>query len=239
MRSVITLLIFTLISSTVFAFDHNYTVFDDLLNENVESGRVDYQAIKQNQNKLLSFLDSASKVDSSDFNGWTEKQQIAFLINLYNAATIKLIIDNYPLESIKDIKKPWKYKFIKLFGENVSLDHIEHDILRKKYAEPRIHFAIVCASIGCPPLSSNAYTAEKLESSLDQQAKVFLLQQPEKNIYNPFKNKLYISPIFKWFDEDFENHSGSVLNFIRQYMNKVPEDAKIKYTDYDWSLNSK
>ena len=144
-----------------------------------------------------------------EFNRWTQPQQLAFLINLYDAATLKLIVEHYPVKSIKDIgnffKGPWKQEVVPLLGKTVTLDYLEHGVLRKKYAEPRIHFAIVCAAKGCPPLRAEAFVADRLNEQLDDQGRVFLGPK-EKNRWDTHARVLYLSPIFKWFSEDFERN---------------------------------
>jgi hypothetical protein len=163
---------------------------------------------------------------------WTKNETLAYWINAYNAFTIKLIIDNYPVKSINDISQPWDKKFIPINGKSISLNYIEHEILRKMN-EPRIHFAINCASISCPKLLNEAYVPETLDGQLDNAAKEFI---------NSNKNKLTsgnikISKIFKWFKKDFETN-GSIIDFINNYSEiKLSSKEKIGYLDYNWSLN--
>lgn len=228
-----------MIFSTVQAFDHDYTAYNQAINPSVDNGKVDYPKIKKNLHNLVRFLSEASRVSQSEFDGWNQNAQLAYLINYYNAATIKIILDNYPLESIKDIRSPWKKKFIGLFGNKVSLDYIKHEVLRKNYSEPRIHFALVGASNGCPPLRSQAYTAGRLEAILEEQTEFFLRKSPDKNYFTAEKNRLYVSPIFKWYKKDFISHSGSVAEFNRKYMPEISQKPKLKYTKYDWNLNTK
>ncbi len=185
-----------------------------------------------------------SKIGKQEFNAWNKDMQLAYLINLYNAQTLKLIIDNYPVDSIKDIgslfKSPWSLKIVPLFGENVTLDTIEHDIIRVDYKEPRIHLALVCAAISCPPLRSEAYRAEKLSQQLDDQGKIFFnststkQNKKSKGLKIDDKNKtLYLSSILKWYKEDFD----SVEVFVRKYVNNLPFYYKIDWLDYNWNLN--
>ena len=168
---------------------------------------------------------------------------MAFLLNAYNAYTLKLITDRYPLKSIKDIggwfSGPWDQPVVKLFGETITLNTVEHKILRKDYSEPRIHFALVCAAKGCPPLRGEAYVAARLNGQLDDQAKLFLAN-PAKNRVDVANHTVYLSPIFKWYGSDFEKKSGSVLTALKPYWPGkavATDDFKIRYTDYDWSLN--
>lgn len=220
--------------------------FDGALKAHVRDGRVDYAALKQDSSGLRDFLDGAAAVSRSDFDSWNEKQQIAFLVNVYNAATLDLILRNYPVKSIKDIgnvlKGPWDLPVVRLFGGTTTLNTIEHKILRRKYQEPRVHFALVCAAKGCPPLRPEAYRPEDLDRQLDDQGRVFLTT-PEKNSYDASRKTLRLSPIFKWFKEDFAKKSGSVPAFLGPYFPAgFPPDSaagayRIEHTYYDWSLN--
>ncbi|HEY2952770.1 MAG TPA: DUF547 domain-containing protein [Verrucomicrobiae bacterium] len=243
-------MLFSYLSCTIGAraadFDHSHALLDQVLKTHVKDALVNYPALKANPKDLITYLDQLAAVGEADFQKWPEKQQLAFLMNLYNAATLRLIIDNYPIASIKKIggllSGPWKQEVVRLFGHITTLDHLEHQILRKKYAEPRVHFAIVCAAYGCPPLRSEAYVADRLDAQLDDQGRRFL-GSANKNSVDAKARTLYLSPIFKWFSEDFEKKSGSVQKFVAPFF---PEDArkeiekgglKMKYTDYDWSLN--
>ena len=227
-------------------FDQTHAVFSNVLTRYVKDARVDYAALKAHPEELNTYLDQLASVSEAEFKSWPEKQQIAFLINAYNAYTLKLIIDRYPVKSIRDIgwllKGPWDQEMVRLFGKTTTLGTVEHKILRVKYAEPRIHFAIVCAALGCPPLRSEPYTAEKLDAQLDDQGRKFFSQK-ENNSVDVAARVIYLSPIFKWFSGDFEKKSGSVLKFVEPYFPESvqPELRKggfrIKYTDYDWSLN--
>lgn len=228
-----------------------HSQFDEVLKKFTSDGKVDYKGLTRDRRDLDEYITSLSAVSFKKFNVWSEHEQIAYLINYYNAATIQLIIDNYPVKSIKDLggffSSPWKKEFINLFGAKESLDHIEHEILRKQYKEPRVHFALVCASIGCPTLREEAYTGEQLVAQLKDQALKFL-SDPDKNYWDPKSKTLYLSPIFKWFAEDFEKQSGVVWAFIYPYFPKEDRKSiqaltngkpKIRYTNYDWNLNKK
>lgn len=228
------------------AFDHSHALLDKVLKAHVKESLVDYSAIKADGATLRLYLRQTSRVTEPEFDGWTEAQQIAFLMNLYNAGTLKLITDHYPISSIKKIggffSGPWDQKVISLFGKTTTLGSIEHDLLRKNYQEPRLHFAIVCAAVGCPPLRAEAYTAEKLNVQLEEQGRLFLRSE-SKNRVDVKKRTLHLSPIFKWFDDDFEAKSGTVQKFVTPYFKPTDQAAlqsgrwKIKYTRYDWSLN--
>ena len=227
-------------------FDQTHAIFTGVLTQYVKDARVDYAALKAHPQDLNHYLDQAAAVTKDEFKKWSEPQQIAFLSNSYNAYTLRLIVDHYPLKSIKDIGSifsgPWDQPVVKLFGEATTLNAVEHKMLRKDYSEPRIHFALVCAAKGCPPLRSEAYVADRLNEQLDDQAKQFLAT-PNKNRVEAGEQVVYLSPIFKWYGGDFEKKSGSVLAALKPYWPEKAAavlskgDFKIRYTDYDWSLN--
>src|SRR5258708_7569308 len=227
-------------------FDQSYPLFDAVLKNYVMDARVDYAALKGHPQELGHYLDQLASVTKSDFRQWNEKQQLAFLINTYNASTLRLIADHYPVKTIKDIGSflngPWDQPVVKLFGQTITLNTLENGILRKDYAEPRIHFALVCAAKGCPPLRNEAYAGARLDEQLDDQAKIFL-GTGSKNRVDANDRVVYLSPIFKWYGDDFTTKAGSVLNFVRPHFpgreakEMGPAEFKIKYTDYDWSLN--
>lgn len=226
--------------------DHSHAAFTAILSERMKDGRVDYAALNKNPAKLNAYLDTLAAVPEFAYKQWSKDQQMAFLINLYNAATLKLIADNYPVESIKDIGNivngPWKQDVVRLWGEKVTLDHVEHDLLRPKFNDPRVHFAVNCASIGCPNLRNEAFRAADLENQLEDQTQKFL-RDNTRNRLDAESKTLHISPIFKWFEEDFIKESGSVEKFVAPYFNEKERaviqsgGVNIKHTDYDWSLN--
>lgn len=243
------------------AFDQTYEIFDKVLKTYVTDGIVNYSGLKNDPKALDAYLDNAAGVPEEQFNSWTEPRRLAFLINLYNAATLKLIIDHYPIKSIKDIgnffKGPWDQPAVKLFGKTITLNHLEHGILRKQYSEPRIHMVLVCAAKGCPPLRSEAYLAEKLEDQLSNQSRRYLLSPAGLGIDRGEKT-VNFSSIFKWYGEDFiaryspasgftclDKTERAVANFCSAFL--VPADRdflsaggySVKYLDYDWSLNGK
>jgi hypothetical protein len=228
-------------------FDPSRAPFDSVLKSHVKDARVNYTALKARPQELDRFLDQVAAVGESEFKRWTEKQQIAFLINAYNAYTLRLILDHYPVKSIKDIgtlfKGPWDQPVVHLFGRTLTLNTVEHKMLRTDYNEPRIHFALVCAANGCPPLRGEAYVADRLDKQLKDQARQFLADA-QKNRVDARGRTVYLSPIFKWYGEDFEKKSGGVLQFLKPYWPEnegatvATDDFKIRYTDYDWSLNA-
>jgi hypothetical protein len=218
----------------------DHVLWNELVKAHVnQDGWVNYNGIKVDQKKLDEYLGELSSHPPS--HSWLQEEELAYWINAYNAFTIQLILDHYPVKSIKDIggsipmiNSPWDIKFFKIGDVAMDLNTIEHDILRKKLNEPRIHFAINCASISCPLLRTEAYTADKLEFQLEEQAKIFL-NDPAKNILSP--NEPNLSPIFKWFKSDFITDQ-SLVEYINQYAEvKISPTAKLKWMDYNWLLN--
>ena len=196
------------------------------------NGMVDYQAAKSDvEFKEVIELYSSQHPDAS----WSREEAMAFWINVYNVFTIKLITDNLPLKSIKDIGEPWDIKFIELQGKSYSLNQVEHEILRPKYKDPRIHFAVNCASFSCPKIPAYPITAENLNAQLDKLSSDFLADTDRNKIAS---SKVEISQIFTWFESDFGGKSG-VINFINKHGEvTVNENASVIYQEYDWSLNA-
>jgi hypothetical protein len=226
--------------------DPSHAAFTEVLKRHVKNERVDYAALKKDPDPLVAYLDTLASVPESAFKKWSREEQMAFLINLYNAATLKLVVDHYPVKSIEDIggvfKGPWKQPVVRVFGKFETLDHIEHDLLRPEYKDPRVHFALNCAAIGCPSLRAEAFQAAKLEDQLDEQGRLFL-RDTSRNRLDAGKKTLHLSPIFEWFKVDFTTKSGTVEKFILPYLSDADRTVveqgglSIKHTDYDWSLN--
>lgn len=223
------------------AEDMDNHIYASLLKKHVKNSHVDYDGFKKDEPLLDLYLAVLSGTPASLLS---ENDQFAFYINAYNAFTIKLVLTKYPgINSIKEIgglfSNAWNLKFILLQGRTVTLDYIEHQILRPKFKDPRVHFAINCASKSCPPLRDEPYDGKHLENQLDDQANSFI-----NNNKNTFikDGTLFVSRIFKWFEEDFSNNP---LMFIRQYASKELRQAldasgqnlKLSFLDYDWSLN--
>jgi len=216
--------------------------WNELLNKHVDKyGNVNYQGFKIDSSALIEYLSLLS--NNLPSNSWTDQQQLAYWINVYNAFTIKLIIDHYPISSIKDIgsriqipfvNTPWQIEFIKLGERNYDLDNIEHDIIRQKFNEPRIHFALVCAAKSCPNLRNEAYESNKLETQLADQTVRFLADTSKNKI---MEKQLKLSKIFRWYKQDFTK-STQLIEYINQYTYiEINVAAEIDYLDYDWRLN--
>ena len=218
--------------------DHN--LWSDLLTEHVDSlGWVSYQGFVADSARLNEYLTALSLCPPN--SNWTDNETLAYWINVYNAFTVKLIVDHYPITSIKEIKKGipfvnsvWDIKFFEIGGRKMDLNEVEHSILRKQFKEPRIHFAIVCASVSCPRLLNQAYQPEMLYTQLKLQTKNFIDDYQKNEIG---ADQIRISPIFKWFAGDF-TQNGSIQEFIKPYSSRdLKKTAKVRYLEYDWSLN--
>jgi len=231
------------------------------------NGMVNYKRLREDRELLENFIADLGVLKKETYRNWNEKGKIAFWINAYNALTLRAVIDNYPIKSsfftslvyprnsIRQIDGVWNELRFTVMGRSVTLNQIEHDILRREFNEPRIHMALVCAAKGCPPLRNSPYTQDSLDAQLDDQTRRFLAD-PRKFRLDTKKQKIELSPIFKWFGENFirsnlkteaENKElaaqRSVLEFIsgyldnRQGLGNTLSDYEIEYLDYDWSLN--
>jgi len=225
------------------AYAVNHTQYAELLHKYNRNGHVDYAGFKKDEAQLDAYLEQLAKIDPEALS---RDERFAFYANAYNAWTIKLILTEYPgVESIKDLgslfKSPWKKKFVKLDGKVITLDHIEHDILRPQFRDPRVHMAVNCASKSCPSLWNEPFTGSRLDDQLNAATRNFI-NNPEFNRLEG--NTLYVSRIFKWFSEDFDE---DIIAFVEKYAEGELKGAitanrsemKVKYLDYDWSLNGR
>ncbi len=213
---------------------------------------VDYDGFQDNRDQLTNYLDRLSSVKRPEYENWSDQRQLAFLINAYNAFTVELILRHYPdIASIRDIGNffsgPWDKDFFRLLGEKRTLDELEHEMIREWFDEPRIHFAVNCASVGCPALRPEAFTAEGLEQQLEDSTQRFLGDR-QRNRVDLEAGKVYLSPIFKWYDEDFANgdvrayladHASLLADNEKQASALQKQKVKVRHTDYDWNLNSR
>ena len=230
---------------TLFTFAQkapSHNQWDKLLKKNVNaSGMVNYKNFQKDKTELDSYLKILN--ENPPQSSWSENEQKAYWINAYNAFTVSLILQHYPVKSIKDIgpaiqipfvNTPWDIKFFKIGNSKYDLNNIEHKMLRKKFNDPRIHFAIVCASMSCARLSRDAYTGDKLEAQLEAAGKDFLNDKAKNNIRT---DKADLSKYFTWYQGDFTK-KGSLVDFINKYsQTKINANTKISYLDYNWSLN--
>jgi len=239
--NIVLALVLFMVGSVRAAPDHS--IFGELLSKYNQAGHVDYAGFKSEESKLDAYLAQLSSIDPESL---ASSDRFAFYVNAYNAWTIKLILSAYPeLKSIKDLgnlfRSPWKRKIVVLNGKKVSLDHIEHDILRPQFRDPRVHFAVNCASLGCPPLFKEPFKGSRLDQQLNTATTAFINDRR----YNRFDgNTLHVSKIFKWFEEDFDH---DVIGFFEQFASdelkrQIKErrtNLKLAYLDYDWGLNGK
>lgn len=250
-----------LVGSSAWAqFDPGHAGWDALLKKHVrwlpdgKQSRVDYDGFKADRAALKQVLTAMSAVPPAEFERWPREQQMAFLVNAYNAFTVELILTRWPdLKSIKDLgtllQSPWKKKFFVLLGEERHLDWIEHEQLRARYQDPRVHAALNCASIGCPALRNEAFTVPKLQAQFDDGMQRFMSDRTRNRVAG---GKLEVSLIFKWFREDFEQgwlgfHKLEDV-FVRYaaQLSDQPDEQRllregllpVSYLQYDWSLNS-
>ncbi len=228
--------------ATDMPFSHD--LLNQVLQEHVDKGKVDYAKLKANPEKLESYLDllAVTKPTEMSYNA-----QLAFWINTYNALIIKGVIDHYPTTSVRKIKAFGGFfsrlKF-QVAGEKYSLNQIEHDIIRTEFVDPRVHFALVCASKSCPPLENVVYLPETIEEQLDAVTRKFVTD-PEKVKFDREKRRVYLSKIFKWYKKDFTEGYDGVADFLTDYLPSddadfvLAKDVKFHYLDYDWTLNDK
>ena len=246
------------------AFDHSHAAWDALLKQHVVvaasgfASSLRYAALKNQRPALKAYLDTLSAVPAASYAAWTRPQQLAFLINAYNAFTVELILTRYPdLKSIKDlgsfVQSPWKKKFFRLLGQERSLDEVEHEMIRAPgvFDDPRIHVAVVCASIGCPMLRNEAFVAERLDAQLDDAMRRFLSDR-SRNRFDTTTGTLMVSKIFDWYGKDFaRGHKGidSLHTLLARHADVLgattPQAqadiragrSKLAFLDYDWALN--
>jgi hypothetical protein len=240
------------------AFDQSHSKLTAVLKAHVvwinggSASQVDYAAIKDDPSLLMEYLSEVAAVTEKQYRGFSKAEQLAFLINAYNAYTIEFILTEYPdIESIKDLgslfSSPWKKKLFPLLGAKRSLDEIEHGMIRKPgvFDDPRIHMAVNCASIGCPALRNEAYVADHLDAQLDDAVRRFL---SDRSRNRADQKGLWVSKIFDWYAEDFEKQAGSVQGWLAPYAALLSDDSqtqaavrnkqlRLHYLDYDWALN--
>lgn len=231
-------------------FDHDHAILDGLLSRHVKVDGVDYRGLATEREELDRYLAGLQSVAPAELESWTRDQQMAFWINAYNAHVLRLIVDHAddPPESIRDlggslVDRIWDKPLVPVAAGGdgaMSLDDIEHGILRPGFEDARIHAAINCASGSCPPLLAGAYRAETLDSQLDEAMRAFV-NDPSLNKIDPETGELELSAIFDWFEEDFTRDGGTVQSYVQEYVVSDEKDwileAEVDHKDYDWSLN--
>jgi len=233
------IVIFFVLMFSVLQIKAQTSIFNSLLQAHVtDKGIVNYKSFKTDEDKLDSYISYLQK--TSPDNLWSENKKRAFWINAYNAYTIKLILDNYPIASIIDIKQKgktaWKIPFAKVGEKSYTLDYIEHKILRDQLFDPKIHVGLNCASGSCPKLGNKAFTEANIEAELTQLMKDFI-NDTTKNKMS--RKKVQVSEIFNWFKGDFTKN-GTLIDYLNKYSEiEIKSNAKVTYLKYDWALNGK
>ncbi|MBL4905470.1 MAG: DUF547 domain-containing protein [Flavobacteriaceae bacterium] len=213
------------------------SLFDSLLSTHVdEYGNTNYNTLKKDETKLDSYLAYLAK--TSPKKNWSSNRTKAFWINVYNAYTLKLILENYPLKSIRSIKykgkDAWNIEFVNVGGKKYTLNTVEHEILRKEFNDPRIHVGVNCASVSCPQLGDFAFTEANVDRKLEALMKSFINDTNRNKIS---KKKVQLSKLFDWFQGDFTK-KGSLIEYLNRYSNiKIDKKAKVGFLEYNWSLN--
>ncbi len=263
MSRVLISLLLSALMTPAWAFDHQHAAWTALLSRHVAwnaqetASTADYDGFGRDRAALASYLQALSAVRQGEFDGWTQAERRAFLINAYNAYTVELILSKYPkLQSIRDLgslfKSPWKQQFFSLLGKPQTLDGVEHGLLRgaKDFDDPRIHFAVNCASIGCPALRPEAFRPDDLDRQLEEQTERFLRDR-SRNRFDVTEGTIYLSSIFDWYADDFDlpfRGAASRAAFLALYRDALGIDAataanlaageiEVEFLDYDWSLN--
>lgn len=237
-----TLTILLILTSFLINAQPSHQAFDVLLKKHVDAGGgVNYKAFKNDSEALNGYLKKMMLTPVK--SDWSDNEKLTYWINVYNALTIQLILKYYPVKSIKDIgssiqipfvNTPWDISCFEVEGDELSLNNIEHGIIRKDFDEPRIHFALVCAAVSCPKLLNEAYDASRLDAQLTIQTKAFLSNTTKNKIST---DRLELSQLFNWYGSDFRKN-GTLVDFLNQYSSvKINAKAKTSFLDYDWRLN--
>lgn len=218
-----------------------HELFTAVLTDHVAKGAVDYTAIR-NDRRFHDYLKMLKTVDPASLSG---AEKLAFWLNVYNASTIRIVCDNLPLKSIRDVPDVWDAKLVHVKGRSLSLNEVEHDIIRP-LGDPRIHMALVCAARSCPPLRSEAYEAGKLDTQLDDQVRRFMTDG-NSNVIDVAGRRVRLSRIFEWYRKDFAGDDAGLLRYVAKYLPAETAAAiraqatvfTVTYLDYDWSLNGR
>lgn len=218
----------------------DHSPFDALLAKYVASDGVRYAAWKESEGDRRALEEYVATLAAAQPSGLPRYSRLAFWINAYNALTLDLVLDHYPVKSIKDIRSPWKRKLITVEGREFSLDEIENDIIRKTWKEPRIHFALNCAARSCPPLRAEAYESLELDRQLEEQTAAFLAD--ERFNFVDDGGRLHLSKILDWYREDFEAGGIDLVDWVRPHVPALADaeggkSSKVKFEGYDWALN--
>lgn len=223
-------------------FDHQHSTLAKVLQLHVKDGLVDYRALSENPGDLNRYLDQLAAVPERTFQSWVIPQRLAFLINLHNATVLKMVADRYPIPSFQRVsglfRDPWEQPTVRVFGANITLAILRDNMLRRHYAEPAIHFALVPAALGAPMLRAEPYTPDRLYEQLEDQGRAYL-NDFRRNRIDRTGNRLTLSPVFRWYNEDFVKRAGSLEAYVKPYLSAElgSRDFSIRYGSYDWALN--
>jgi hypothetical protein len=234
-------------------FDHTHALWTALLADHVRGDDFDYGALAKDPARLETYVETLAAVEPAELAGWTKEQRFAFWINVYNAFTIQKVVDNYPLKSIKSLSRLFGAKsvfddeFIPMSAhhpdgkdDQLSLNDVEHEILRVRFPDARVHAAINCASESCPPLRGEAFVAERLDAQLEEQMRSFV-RDASRNDFDLERRRVRVSKIFSWFGEDFERDAGGVREYLQRYAAEehraLIAKARLEFLSYDWDLN--
>ncbi len=234
------------------AFDHQHAGWTRLLERHVEVdggvGSVDYDGLAAERPALERYLAALSSVTPDEFAAFSADERLAFLINAYNAFTVQLVLDHQPIDSIKDIggwfRSPWKRRFFELLGGERHLDDVEHGMIRPWFQEPRIHFAVNCAAVSCPPLQPEAYVADRLDTQLERATRRFL-RDARRTRFDGSRGRLELSAVMDWYRDDFERDGDTLGAFVAARIaggadeGRAIAEAHIRFLDYDWDLNGR
>ena len=236
-------------------FDQTHARWTRILAQHVQGDRIDYAAIKKDRGELDTYLKELTAIQPAELKKWTEKERYAYWINVYNAFTVSLVVENYPVDSIKDVgsllSSVWKKRFIPLTamdpdgkGQELSLDVVEHAILRERFKDARVHAAVNCASEGCPPLRNEAFTAKRIDAQLDEQVRAWLADSKRNRVRPQEQRGQRLSDLRLVQESDFERDAGSVQKWIARYAPeseagwiRAAKDLDIEHLDYSWELN--
>lgn len=242
----IILLVVLLAVANAWSFDQTHYLYGNVLVKYTQSGMVNYAALKKNSRELDDYLASIAAVKREDFDRWATLDRLALLINLFNAATIRLVLINYPIKSIKDASclkcDPWAKKVVDLFGKKISLKDLEDHVIHRGYPDPRVHFCLSHAAISSPPLRSEPYLGARLYDQMDDQGVLFLSNETINRV-EPQAHIIFLSPIFKWYRNDFIINKKPLVDFLLKYFpNKERRllqegNWSIHYTRFNWALN--
>jgi len=234
-----------LLAATLAAAPFDHSAFEALLRRHVRDGLVDYDAFARSS----SFRAYLSSLETARPEEWEKSERLALWINAYNAWTIEQVNRHRERDSIRNIRRatdgPWSERMVRAAGRELTLDELEHEIIRKQFDEPRIHFALVCAALSCPPLRSEAYAGARLDDQLEDQARSFLLRSAQANRVDAAAATVWVSPVLVWYRADFGGTDQALGRFIARYWPEGPERTlllsgrfRLRETEYDWTLNS-